>query len=235
MGKFLGNLPSMQTFLSAACLLFASFCGTVVSCAQQTEPVPQVPKPVPVPPLHRSVPMKEPTDPPAQDVVDSHDHLTFHLPPGWNLSQKDGEISSFHLDARTAPHQSRLHYAASLAFNPYPQSTFEGEILYISSMPGLSVAACAMQTATKPFTPLSPTTIDDQKFTRGKDEHGKICTESRDVAYTAVRHGSCLRIDLAINTFCGGEVSGAQDLTEDQLGHLYKRLQDILNTVHFTH
>ncbi len=195
---------------------------------------PQVPKVVPVPPLHPTAPAKEPSDPPAQDVSDTRDYLVFHLPAGWNLSRRDGEISTFHLDTRTAPQRAQLRMVASLAFNPYPQSTFAGALFYVSATPNTSAAACAMQTAEKPFTPLAPATIDGQPFTRGKDEHGNICTEARDVAYTALRHGSCLRFDLAINSFCGGDVSGAQDLTEGQLGALYNRLQSILNSVHFT-
>ena len=218
------RLILLATFALAASALYA----------QTGEPKPQVPKVVPVPPLHRSAPMQDPTDPPPQDVTDPRDHLSFHLPAAWNLSRQDGEISTFHLDARTAPRRSQLRMVASLAFNPYPQSTFEGALFYVSSTANISAAACAMQTATKPFQVLPPATIDDVKFARGKDEHGKICTEARDVAYTAMRHGSCLRFDLAINSFCGGEVSGAQDLTEGQLQALYSRLAGILDSVHFT-
>jgi hypothetical protein len=215
-------------------VLVAVALATSALHAQTPEPKPQVPKVVPVPPLHRGASAQEPNDPPPQDVTDARDHLSFHLPAAWNLSREDGEISSFHLDARTAPRKSQLRMVASLAFNPYPQSTFEGALFYVSSTPNISAAACAMQTATKPFQVLPPATIDDVKFARGKDEHGKICTEARDVAYTALRHGSCLRFDLAINSFCGGEVSGAQDLSATQLGALYQRLETILVTVHFT-
>jgi hypothetical protein len=194
----------------------------------------RVPKPVPVPPLHATGPVADPTDPPARDVTDARDHLNFHLPAGWNLTTQDGEISTFHLDARTAPRRSQLRMVANIAFNPYPQSTFEGALFYVSSTPHSTASACAMQTATKPFSPLPPARIDGVSFTRGKDEHGTICTEARDVAYTAMRGGSCLRFDLSINSFCGGDVSGAQDLTGQQLGALFGRLETILNTIHFT-
>lgn len=200
---------------------------------QSSERPMQVPKVVPVPPLHPTAPAKEPTSPPARDVRDPLDRLTFHLPPGWNLTRKDGEISTFHLDARTAPARSRLHIVASLAFNPYPISTFSGAIFYVSSTLGLSAATCAAETTTKPFEPLPPATVDKQTFARGKDEHGKICTEGRDVAYTAMRQNSCLRFDLAINSFCGGDVSGAEDLTENQLQAIYTRLMAIVDSVHF--
>jgi hypothetical protein len=166
-------------------------------------------------------------------VPDVRDRLTFHLPAGWNLSSKDGEISTFRLDARTAPKHSQLRAVATLGFNPYPQSTFEGALFYLSATPHLSAEACAAETTTKPFTGLPAAVIDDVKFFRGKDEHGHICTEARDVAYTTLRHGTCLRIDLAINSFCGGEVSGAEDLTEDQLQRIYSRLQDVVMSVRF--
>jgi len=219
----------LKIALAAAVLLFSP----IVEAQQSPQPSMQVPKVVPVPPLHPTVPAKEPTSPPARDVRDPLDHLTFHLPPGWNLSRKDGEISSFHLDARTAPGKSRLHIAASLAFNPYPASTFSGAFFYISSTPGISAVACAAETTTKPFESLPSATVDNQTFARGKDEHGQICAESRDVAYTAMRRNSCLRFDLAINSFCGGDVSGAEDLTADQLQAIYTRLTTILDSVHF--
>ena len=195
---------------------------------------PQVPTVVPVPPLPSAKPFVEPSNPPARDVQDAWDHLTFHLPAAWNLTMRDGEISTFRLDARTAPRASQLRMVASLGFNPYPQSTFEGALFYVSSTPHATAGACAMQTATKPFTPLAPAQVGDQTFSRGKDEHGHICTESRDVAYTAMRGNACLRFDLAINSFCGGDVSGAQDLTAAQLQTIYSRLILILDSVRFT-
>ena len=213
--------------------LFAAVVSAAGASAQQNEPPMQVPKVVPVPPLRRSAPMREPTDPPARDVPDARDRLTVHLPAGWNLSSKDGELSSFHQDARTAPAKSQLRMVATLGFNPYPQSTFEGALFYISATPRLSAEACEAETKTKPFSALPPMVIDDVRFARGKDEHGRICTEARDVVYTTLRRGSCLRIDLAINSFCGGEVSGAQDLTEAQLQSLYSRLQGILKSLKF--
>lgn len=199
----------------------------------------KVPKVVPVPPLSlpraRSAakPPPEPTSPPAQMVEDDRTHVVFKLPAGWNVSRKDGELSTFRLDARTAPARSDLRVAASLNFNPYPASTFSGAIFYLSVVPRASAAGCAAETTLKPEKALAPAVVGDVKFRRGKDEHGHICTESRDVAYTALRGGSCVRFDLAVNSFCGGEVSGAEDLTEDQLGSLFKRLEGILGTVEF--
>jgi hypothetical protein len=196
----------------------------------------QVPKVVPVPPLPvpRATAVPEPSSPVAQTVSDARTHVSFHLPPGWNVAHRDGELSSFHLDARTAPRRSELRAVASLAFNPFPRSTFSGALFYLSATPHSTSATCAAQTTTKPETPLEGAVIADVKFSRGKDESGKICTEARDLAYTALRGGSCVRFDLAVNSFCGGEVSGAEDLTEAQLSALFKRLEGILETVQFT-
>jgi hypothetical protein len=209
-----------------------------VMAAQEQEK--KVPKVVPVPPLpprkkyEPPKPPPEPTDPPAQTVTDAKAHVVFHLPPGWNLSRKDGEISTYRLDARTAPRRAQLRAAASLNFNPFPLSTFSGAIFYLSTTPSISAAACAAQTSVKPQVAMDSAVIADMKFSRGKDEHGHICTEARDVAYTAMRGGSCVRFDLAVNSFCGGDDSGAQDLTEEQLASLFKRLEGILDTVRFT-
>ena len=199
-----------------------------------------VPKVVPVPPLPKPgarvapKPPAEPTWPPPQTVTDARTHVVFHLPAGWDLTRRDGEVSTFRLDARTAPPKSDVRAVASLAFNPFPQSTFSGAMFYLSATPHSSAGSCAAQTKTKPETPMAPAVVGDVKFSRGKDEHGHICTEARDVAYTALRGKSCVRFDLAINSFCGGEVSGAEDLTDAQLGSLFKRLEGILDTVEFT-
>ena len=224
-------MKNLRKIALTAALLFAL---PLLNGQQSSEPRMQVPKVVPVPPLHPTAPAKEPTNPPARDVRDALDHLILHLPAGWNFTRKDGELSTFHLDARTAPRKSRLHIAANLAYNPYPLSTFSGAIFYVSSTAGLSAADCAAETTTKPFDPLPPGLVDKQTFARGKDEHGQICTEARDVAYTALRNKSCLRFDLAVNTFCGGEVSGAEELTANQLQSIYTRLTTILDSVRFT-
>jgi hypothetical protein len=225
----------MLRFLRLVSLAAPTLWFGLAAGAAQAQQVPmQVPKVVPVPPLHPVKPAKEPTDPPARDVSDPRDRLTFHLPPGWNLSRKDGEISTFHLDARTAPRDAQLRMVAALAFNPYPMSTFESALFYVSSTPHSTAAQCAAQTTTEPVEALSPATIDNLNFARGKDEHGKICTEARDVTYTALRGNACLRFDLSINSFCGGDVSGAEDLTGPQLQAIYDRLQTIVKSVHFT-
>lgn len=197
----------------------------------------EVPKAVPVP---RPVPgfrgqreAPEPTTPAAQTVVDGRARVEFRLPAGWNLNRRDGEVSTFHLDARTAPRRAKMRVVASLAFNPFPLSTFAGALFYLSVTPHSSAEACVAQAEGKPNKGLSGAVVGDVKFRRGKDEHGHICTEARDVVYTAMRGGSCVRFDLVVNTFCGGDVSGAEEITEAQLGAIFKRMDGVLETVKF--
>jgi len=70
-------------------------------------------------------------------------------------------------------------------------------------------------------------------FTHGYDEHGGICTESRDEIYTTPHNNVCYRFDAVINNFCGGDVSGVQDITERELNDVRRRMQSILDTVRF--
>ncbi len=203
--------------------------------AQQEKHVPKV---VPVPKLKPSpapAPPKflEPQDPPPQNYVDPVSHLYFHLGPGFRLERKDKELSTFHLDARSAPAKARLRAVAMMEFNPFPASTFSGGLISYSVTPGLTAAACEAQVRVKPEKPLMTMKVDGVPFWRGLDEHGGICTESRNVTYTAERGRSCIRFDLTVNTFCGGEVSGAVDMTDLELADVFRRLEQVLKTVEF--
>ncbi len=217
-------------------------CGLLLAglpALGQAAPGMQVPKPVPVPPLPSREPRKEPvvpepTTPAARTFLDSRSHVSFRVPTGWVLARRDGEISTFHLDARTAPAGAQLRAAANLDFNPYPLSTFAGALFYYSVTPHSTEPACAGQTTVKPQKPLPPMTVAKTSFHRGLDEHGKSCTEARVLTYTALRGGSCLRFDLAVNTFCGGDDSGAAELTDAQLASVFRRMEGILDTVQFT-
>ena len=185
-------------------------------------------------PLLRPNVTPEPTDPAPQNFEDVVWHVAFHLPPGWQLARKDGELSTFPLDARTAPARARLRGVAELAFNPFPTSTFSGAMFYFSVTPHSTAAACDAQAVGKPNQAASPVRIAGANFARGRDEHGKICTEARNTTYTTLHKGTCVRFDLTINTFCGGEVSGVQDMTLQQLTKVQERLGGILDTVRFT-
>ena len=191
-------------------------------------PVLEVPRPKAAP---KELPPAEPVDPPARDVADTRSGVSFHLPAGWLLERRDGEMSTFRLDARSAPRTAQLRTVAMLNFNPYPASTFSGAMFYVSLAPGGTKAACAAETTAPPEKKISGATIDDVRFDRGSDEHGRICTEARDVAYTSWRHGACLRFDLVVNTFCGGDVSGVKDITDAELTSVFGRLEGILQTV----
>jgi len=215
-------------------LVMVVVLGVAVGAGAQEKQVPRaVPLPMPVPSLHPQREVPDPETPAARRVTNTKDGIVFELPKAWNLNFKDGEVSTYRLDARTAPRRAQLRTVASLAFNPYPLSTFAGAMFYVSVIPRSTAVECAAQTTTRPDKPLAPATIANVTFKRGKDEHGQVCTEARDVAYTAMRGGSCLRFDLAVNTFCGGDVSGAEDITDAQLGAIFKRMEGILDTVKF--
>lgn len=207
-----------------------AFLGLTMAAFGQAGPLKA--RPVPMPKPAQAIP--DPMSPPAQVVEDSRTHVRFQLPAGWNLTRRDGELSTFHLDARTAPKGAELRAVADLDFNPYPRSTFSGALFYLSVTPRSTAAACAAQAGGRPAQATGTVPVGDVPFHRGHDEHGKICTEARDDIYTALRGGSCVRFDLAMNSFCGGEVSGAQDLTEAQIDAIEGRMQGILATVRFT-
>ena len=104
--------------------------------------------------------------------MDLKTQVHLRLPAGWNLAHKDGELSTFHLDARSAPKNASLRAVAALNFNPLPRSTFSGALFYLSATPHASASSCAAQTQRKPEKSLAPVTINDIKFTRGRHEQG---------------------------------------------------------------
>jgi hypothetical protein len=180
-----------------------------------------------------AAPVPDPATPAARTVHDSRYGISFHLPAGWNLTRRDGEVSTFHLDARSAPRNSQLRAVASIAFNPFPASTFAGALFYSSVTPGLTEGTCRFQTSARGPHTVTTDKIGGISFDHGYDEHGGICTESRDETYTAFHNGACYRFDLVINNFCGGEVSDVKDMTTQEIEAIRHRLESILNTVQF--
>lgn len=174
----------------------------------------------------------EPTTPPARHVHDERDRLRFDLPAGWNFSRRDGELSTFALDARSATERTRLHGVANLDFNPFPYATFSGGLFYVSATSPSTGSACANQAVAPASHPVTMPEIDGLVFKHGYGEHGGSCIESRDEVYTALRGTSCLRFDLVINTFCGS-ASGARDMSAAELGAVRGRLETILKSVRF--
>ncbi len=169
------------------------------------------------------------TDQP-QVFKDPHFDVTFSVPPGWEVSRKDGRVSTFHMDARSAPATAELRGVAILDFNPFPQSTLSGALFYFSVEKKTSDVECARQASGEDGPKKDVQQIGGMPFTHGHDEHGGICTEARDEIYTAYRKHSCYRFDLAMNTFCSIS-SGAREITDDQVRAIEKRMTDILSTV----
>lgn len=182
--------------------------------------------------------------------------ISFDYPRDWTFTRHDGEISTFRLDARTAPRRTSLRAVAAIPENPFPASTFSGAYVYLSVTPRSTEVGCARQaTAAAATTPLGsgatpgvagssqlhvrraarPEVADfgGIPFTHGHDEQKNICVTQRDEIYTTLHRGACYRFDLAINAFCGGEVSGVKDVTETELEQVRARMQAILSTVRF--
>lgn len=155
--------------------------------------------------------------------------VAFRVPPGWEFARKDGQLSTFHMDARSATLAARMRAVAIMDFNPYPQSTFSGATFYYSVEPKSTDIACARE-ASRALSDTDVQPIGNMVFTHGHDEHGGICTEARDEVYTAYRRHSCYRFDLVMNTFCSVS-SGAREVTEAQIRSIEQRMTGILSTV----
>lgn len=195
-------------------LLFAAFCAVMPGAAGAQTTVPE--------------------DPPAnlktQNFRDSHFGVRFRVPEGWTVNRKDGQVSTFHLDARTASRKAQMRSVLAIQFNPYPYSTFSGALFYYSVERHTSDAECARQATGAMARVKDIQDIGGMSFAHGHDEHGEICVEARDEVYTAFRKGSCYRFDLAMNTFCSVS-SGVADMTDTQLEQIDQRMTDILSTV----
>ena len=177
--------------------------------------------------------------PPAPSTHTFHDptyKLTFDYPANWRFAQTDSEISTFRLDARSAAGTTAMRAVVGIPENPFPESTFSGAYFYFSVTPHSSAASCSDQAASpaaKQKKPTEKVQIAGVPFTHGRDEQKDICITQRDEVYTAFRRNACYRFDLAINNFCGGDVSGVKDITSAELDQVRARLQAILSTVRF--
>jgi hypothetical protein len=195
-------------------------------------PTPGEPEPLP-PMLRPQPPAPEPTTPAARPFHDARYGVTFTVPAAWNITRRDSEVSTFRLDARSASRTTQLRAVSTISFNPHPYSTFSGALFYFSVTPRATPAQCTAQASALAPRTVTTTPIGDIPFTHGYDEHGTICTESRDEIYTTPRNNACYRFDVVINTFCGGDVSGVQDITPGELDAVRKRMQTILDSVKF--
>jgi len=175
----------------------------------------------------------DPSTPPARTFHDAQYGISFVVPTAWNVTRKDSDVSTFNLDARSAPRTAKMRAVASIAFNPHPTSTFSGALFYFSVTPHISAAQCSFQAAAEAPRKVTTAKVDGVTFNHGYDQHGVICTEARDEIYTAQRGDACYRFDLVINTYCGGEVSGVRDISPDELNAVRNRMKAILDSVRF--
>jgi len=184
--------------------------------------------------VEKRVPMAPAANAQEKIFHDSRYDVTFHVPKGWDLTRKDGEVSQFHMDARSAPSGAILRGVATIAFNPYPNSTLSGAMFYFSVEPKATDDECTKQVSAKQKTGQqqgrSTQDIAGMTFAHGHDEYGDICVEARDEIYTAYRKGACYRFDLTITTFCSAS-SGVRDMSRDQMMDVEQKLADILSTV----
>lgn len=181
-------------------------------------------------PAQVAVPETPPAAVKAQEFHDGHFGVRFRVPQGWSVTRKDKEVSTFHLDARSASPKAVMRSVVAIEFNPYPYSTFSGALVYFSVEPHSNEMACA-QEATGAVARQSDTqNIGGMSFVHGHDEHGQVCVEARDEVYTAYHKGKCYRFDLAMNTFCSVS-SGVEDMTLTQLEQMDQRMANILSTV----
>ena len=196
----------------------ALFLGlSVAVCAQQQ------------PPHQVQVPTSAPETAREQSFRDAQFGVRFKVPPGWEITRRDHEVSTFRMDARTAPPKLQLRSVVSLDFNPFPQTTLAGAMVYYSVQKHAKSAECVQQAAGK-AEPEDTLQIGGMNFVHGHDEHGGVCVEARDEVYTGFRKGSCYRFDLELNTFCAVS-SGAMDMSEKQMEDIESRMAGILSTV----
>jgi len=133
------------------------------------------------------------------------------------------------MDARTAPPNLQMRSVVSLDFNPFPQTTLAGAMVYYSVQKHAKAAECVQQ-ATGKDEPRDTQQIGGMNFVHGHDEHGGVCVEARDEVYTAYRKGACYRFDLELNTFCAVS-SGAMEMSDTQMADIEARMTGILSTV----
>ena len=73
-------------------------------------------------------------------------------------------------------------------------------MFYYSVLPRADAKDCTAQATTGYLKAKPGVQIGGASFQRGQDQHGTICTESRDEVFTTLRGRSCLRFDLVVNT-----------------------------------
>lgn len=170
-------------------------------------------------------------EPAATDFVDRKYGVAFHVPAGWNFERRDGVLSNFGSDVRTTRRNLQVRGVAAINYNPYPPTTFSGATFYYSVAPRSTAAACTAQATTGHLKASPDVRIAGVVFHHGQDQHGAVCTESRDDVFSTLSGNACLRFDLVVNTFCA-QSSGAMEISDRQLGDVNTRLAQILGSIH---
>lgn len=168
--------------------------------------------------------------PAASTFRDAKYKVTFRVPAGWDTEHKDGVLSNLGKDIRTAKRGMDVRGVAAMNHNPYPPTTFSGALFYYSVVPRSDQAACAALATTGHLKPMPDVTVSGIAFKHGQDQHGGMCTESRDEVFTTLRGKACFRFDLVVNTFCP-QGSGAMQMNAAQLSDINKRLANVLSSV----
>ena len=120
---------------------------------------------------------------------------------------------------------TRLRAVTAIPENPFPASTFSGAYVYLSVTPHANEAACAARPRRRKIRHVRRSPASVYPWPR---RAAPICVTDRDEIYTTLHHGACYRFDLAMNNFCGGEVSSVKDMTEQELENVRKRMESIL-------
>ena len=162
---------------------------------------------------------------------DSKYRVTYRVPAGWDTEHKDGILSDLEKDVRSANRSMQVRGVSAINYNPYPPTTFSGALFYFSVMPNATAQSCGVLATTGKLKPKPDVTIAGMNFKHGQDQHGGMCTESRDEVFTTLKGNACLRFDLVVNTFCS-ESSGAMEMNAQQLGDVNTRLANILGSIH---
>ena len=177
-----------------------------------------------------SVPAEASANAKPTEFHDSRYGVGFEVPAGWSFGRRDHQVSTFHIDAHSAPRKAQLRGVASILFNPFPSSTFSGAWFYFSVEPHSNDRECAGQASRSVGAEQSLEDIGGMDFVHGHEESGRTCVELRDDTYTAYRKGACYRFDLTVTTFCAIS-SGAQEMSGQQLEDIQGRLDGILESV----
>ena len=124
---------------SLAIVLLAIISASSTRLAAQTHPSPILGKPEPVPPfLQANRPAPEPTTPPARPFHDARYGVSFTIPPPGTSPAETATSAPSASTPAPPPTPPRCAPSPPSAFNPYPYSTFSGAFFYFSVTPDVT-------------------------------------------------------------------------------------------------